>query len=117
MFKSNKGRSDWKGGAGKKFGGPKKWERGTGANFAMHPATCSQCGKPCEVPFKPTGKRPVFCQACFRKDGDADSRHSSGSFGFDDSRPSPRPSGGGDVSAQLKMINEKLDRIIEALED
>jgi len=124
MFHKGKGRNDWKGG-GKKFGGPKKWERGSGANFAMHPATCSECGKPCEVPFKPTGKRPVLCQACFRKDGDTGSdrpayggrsQNRSGGFGFDDARPAPR-SAGTDVSAQLREINEKLDRIIEALED
>jgi CxxC-x17-CxxC domain-containing protein len=32
----------------------------------MHKATCSSCGKECEVPFKPTEGRPVFCRDCFR---------------------------------------------------
>lgn len=26
---------------------------------------CSVCNKPCEVPFKPNGKKPVFCDSCF----------------------------------------------------
>ena len=28
-------------------------------------AVCSQCGKECEIPFKPTGDRPVYCRDCF----------------------------------------------------
>jgi CxxC-x17-CxxC domain-containing protein len=30
-------------------------------------AVCSECGSPCEVPFKPDPDRPVFCQACWKK--------------------------------------------------
>jgi len=30
-------------------------------------AVCSECGSPCEVPFKPEPNRPVFCQACWKK--------------------------------------------------
>jgi CxxC-x17-CxxC domain-containing protein len=30
-------------------------------------ATCSDCGKECEVPFKPTSGRPVYCKDCFFK--------------------------------------------------
>jgi len=33
----------------------------------MHKATCSDCGKECEVPFKPTEGRPVYCQECYQK--------------------------------------------------
>ena len=33
----------------------------------MHKATCSECGKECEVPFKPKADRPVFCRECFAK--------------------------------------------------
>jgi CxxC-x17-CxxC domain-containing protein len=32
----------------------------------MHKATCSDCGKECEVPFKPTGDKPVRCRDCFQ---------------------------------------------------
>jgi CxxC-x17-CxxC domain-containing protein len=27
----------------------------------MHKATCADCGKETEVPFKPSGDRPVYC--------------------------------------------------------
>lgn len=32
----------------------------------MHKATCTGCKKECEVPFKPTEGRDVFCQDCFK---------------------------------------------------
>jgi CxxC-x17-CxxC domain-containing protein len=33
----------------------------------MHKATCADCKKECEVPFKPSGDRPVYCKECFSK--------------------------------------------------
>jgi len=38
----------------------------------MHKATCADCGKECEVPFKPKEARPVYCKECVskRKGGD-----------------------------------------------
>lgn len=30
-------------------------------------AVCTECGRPCEVPFKPAPDRPVYCQACWKK--------------------------------------------------
>jgi len=38
----------------------------------MFKAICADCGKPCEIPFKPNNSRPVFCSTCF-------SEHSEGS--------------------------------------
>ena len=31
----------------------------------MHKAICSDCKKECEVPFKPTEGRPIFCKECY----------------------------------------------------
>jgi CxxC-x17-CxxC domain-containing protein len=33
----------------------------------FHKAVCSECKKECEVPFKPSGDRPVYCRDCFAK--------------------------------------------------
>ncbi|RLI51630.1 DNA-directed RNA polymerase [Candidatus Bathyarchaeota archaeon] len=33
----------------------------------MSKATCSDCGEECEVPFKPTEGRPVYCKTCWEK--------------------------------------------------
>lgn len=32
----------------------------------MHPATCASCGVETQVPFRPSGDRPVYCSDCFR---------------------------------------------------
>ena len=33
----------------------------------MHKAVCSECKKECEVPFKPTDGKPVYCRDCYAK--------------------------------------------------
>ena len=33
----------------------------------LHKVICSDCKKECEVPFRPTGDRPVYCKDCFSK--------------------------------------------------
>lgn len=43
-------------------GAPK---RDFSAPVELHQATCAHCHKPCEVPFRPNGKKPVFCKDCF----------------------------------------------------
>lgn len=52
------------GGRGGGFGGGRG---GYGGPREMHKATCSDCGQECEVPFKPSGDRPVYCRDCFQK--------------------------------------------------
>ena len=32
----------------------------------MFTATCSNCGRDAEVPFRPTSGKPVYCSDCFR---------------------------------------------------
>ncbi|MFA5644590.1 MAG: CxxC-x17-CxxC domain-containing protein [Patescibacteria group bacterium] len=90
---------------------------------AMHQATCAECGKSCEVPFKPTGERPVYCSNCFSLKGkDGGSARPSG--GRDFSRPSfnPRSDRGtssGDSSnfsgKNFEILNTKLDKILGLL--
>ena len=60
------GRGGFGGGGGGGFGGGRPRE--------MHKATCSDCKKECEVPFKPSGDRPVYCKECFAKRRDAGGR-------------------------------------------
>src|SRR5437762_1074694 len=35
----------------------------------MTAVTCSSCGKATEVPFVPSGDRPVYCSDCFSQQG------------------------------------------------
>ncbi len=49
------------------------YDGGYGGSFGsrppreMHAVVCAECGKDTEVPFKPTGDRPVYCSDCFSK--------------------------------------------------
>ncbi|MCL5411228.1 MAG: zinc-ribbon domain containing protein [Patescibacteria group bacterium] len=43
-------------GGGHSFGGPRQ----------TFPAVCAQCGQETQVPFQPTGERPVYCRDCFQ---------------------------------------------------
>ena len=46
------------------------FNRGFNNNFGpreMHKAVCDECKQECEVPFKPTPGKSVFCKECFRK--------------------------------------------------
>ncbi len=92
---------------------------------------CDECGKECQVPFKPTGDKPVYCDECFerlnprRRDdnfrGDRGGDRGRGrDRGFD--RGSDRGRGG-DSSAQIAQLKEhlsnisgKLDKILRILE-
>ena len=41
----------------------------------MYNAVCSECGKKCQVPFKPSGDKPIYCSECFeRKSGGSSHR-------------------------------------------
>ncbi|MEK7085909.1 MAG: CxxC-x17-CxxC domain-containing protein [Patescibacteria group bacterium] len=69
----------------------------------MHEAVCSDCGKDCEVPFKPSGDKPIYCDKCFGKNKEIKSaRHSGG--------------GNEKLDEKLTMINIKLDRILKVLD-
>ena len=44
-----------------------KPEEESGFERKMHKAICADCGKECEVPFKPIEGRPIYCRDCYRK--------------------------------------------------
>ena len=46
-----------------------------GGTREMHSATCATCGKSCQVPFQPSGEKPVYCSDCFQ--GQRNSRPAS----------------------------------------
>lgn len=46
------------GGTSRMGGGPRQTRE-------MHTVTCAECGRETQVPFKPSGDRPVYCQDCF----------------------------------------------------
>ncbi len=56
------------GGGGRGMGGSSDGygRGGGGGTREFHTAVCAECGKPTEVPFKPTEGRPVYCRDCYQ---------------------------------------------------
>ena len=56
------------GGFGGGSGGNANRRSGSGGGGVreMHSATCATCGKQCQVPFQPSGEKPVYCSDCFQ---------------------------------------------------
>lgn len=90
----------------------------------MHRAVCADCGQSCEVPFRPTGDKPVFCNNCFggkREGGDRrDSRSSEPRREFNTDRPtisSSKPAeGSNEIKKQLNELGMKIDRLVLSIE-
>ena len=60
------GRSDSYGGGGRSSGGGGD-SYGSRPPREMHDVVCGRCGTQTQVPFKPTGDRPVYCRDCFQR--------------------------------------------------
>ena len=83
---------------------------------SMTKVTCDECKKPCEVPFRPTAGKPVYCSDCFRSMGGG-SQDRAPRRDFGDRPQAPRPSfsnneGGNDTKKQLELLNTKMDKLI-----
>ncbi|MCA9358746.1 hypothetical protein KC926_00910 [Candidatus Kaiserbacteria bacterium] len=104
---------------GGKFGGDRN-ERSS----ESFPAVCSECSKSCEVPFKPSSDKPIYCSNCFGKKKNSNEQNDRPSFNRhqSDNRPvkSERPhvhndSGLEDVKRQLAVIESRLNRILDLI--
>ncbi len=88
-----------------KFGAAPK--RDASRPVELHQATCAQCKKMCEVPFRPNGKKPVLCRDCFGGAKPQDFERKE--------RYAPRSD---TVTAQIAELNAKIDvltRLVKAL--
>lgn len=133
-FNKNRGGSDRGGfGGGRNHGGG---HRGGGNKFGggrddrpkeMHSATCATCQKSCQVPFRPSGDKPVFCSDCFSKqnDGDRDSRRGDrggdsrpkfGSSSIRAEHPNDRKQAhDSELKQRLATIEAKLNKILDII--
>lgn len=103
-----------RGGGRRSFGGGRGFGRSDDGPREMFKTVCSSCGKDCEVPFRPTTGKPVYCSDCFEKvggrssDGPRSERRDRPSF---DRPQAPRV----DNTKQFEELNEKLNQIIVLL--
>jgi CxxC-x17-CxxC domain-containing protein len=47
----------------------------------MFTATCSSCGNEAQVPFQPSGDKPVYCSTCFQQRGGGSRGGGGGGYG------------------------------------
>jgi len=76
----------------------------------MFNVVCSNCGKDCKVPFKPTGDKRVYCNNCFKKTGNRGNRRS-----FEKPRFGERKQQYDQYKTQFETLNAKLDKILNLL--
>ena len=96
------------------FGG-KGFEKGP---VTLHKVTCDECGNACEVPFKPSSDKPVFCDSCFG--GKRENKRGGDRFGDKRSSGPTSSSNDAELKEMRKLLNElnmKLDVILEFFND
>ncbi len=84
------------------FGGERRerFDRPSYEDRPMHDAVCVKCGKNCQVPFRPSSGKPVYCNDCFERKAPV-----SGGSNQDS----------GEMMEQIKMLNLKIDKLIKIL--
>lgn len=122
----DRGRGGFGGGSRGGFGGGSRGGFGGGRGRSggsedreMFSATCSDCGKDCQVPFRPTNGKPVLCSDCFRgKDNGGDDRfdrkpsfRSNDDFEFKPQRSFAPASNNANVEKQLDILTSKVEEL------
>lgn len=88
-----------------------------GDDKPMFPANCSECGKSCQVPFRPNGEKPVLCDNCFSAKKEAQSHGFGDRFEKRDSFSTPKPDYRiNDLKAQVDHLTSKVDKVLVLLE-
>lgn len=86
-----------------------------------YPAICSDCGKACDVPFRPDGVKPVLCRDCYSKKAPATNMSGNRDrFTSNEQRghtPAPAVAVGeiNLITKQLTALEEKVNQILELI--
>ena len=87
--------------------------------FQKFDAICSNCGKKCQVPFRPDGQKPVYCKDCFGvpREAMAGKKKFSASPATPFSAPSSVAGGKSiaDLTRQIAAMNTKIDTMLKIL--
>jgi CxxC-x17-CxxC domain-containing protein len=97
--------------------GGRNFEKRDDRPQTMFKTICSDCGKECEVPFKPNGSKPVFCRDCFqgKRRSEGPRPEFSRRPNFDDRGPQQGPPPPPPHREDFAGLNAKLDRILNLL--
>jgi len=81
----------------------------------MYKTVCSSCGRDCEVPFRPSGDKPVFCSNCFEKNREGSDTRKFEDRNFRKPHFEDRDNRPPQNSEQYNALNVKLDKILAIL--
>lgn len=99
------------------FNGRNSGRPNFGGQTQMFNATCTNCRKPCEVPFRPIGDKPVYCRECFMKKRESAPRgplREAVSQDFS-RKPQGASAPSDDISRELRSMNAKLDAVLQKI--
>jgi len=71
-------------------------------------AVCSKCGKACQVPFRPSNTRPVYCKDCFGAPREA--------LASKKNAPATGGKSIADLTRQIAAMNIKIDTVLKLLQ-
>ena len=94
-------------------GGRPDFKRNNGGQKEMFGAICVECNKKCEVPFRPSGNKPVYCNDCFG--GKREGGHNDFQKKEFTPRENAKPVVSIDYKSQFDAINIKLDKLISMM--
>src|SRR3989338_62269 len=119
----DRGRGGFSGGNRPSFGGGNRPSYGGNrSSFGddrkseVFKATCADCQKQCEVPFRPSGDRPVFCSDCFGEKRGASEDTRSNFESRSTYRDAAKPAYKEAPKVDLSVVLAKLDTLIAAVE-
>jgi CxxC-x17-CxxC domain-containing protein len=106
---------------GKPSGGFNPKDRAPRENKS-YPAVCSDCGKACDVPFRPDGVKPVLCRDCYSKKAPAtnmsagrDRFTSNEQRGHAPAAPAVPTVEINQIVKQLSVLEVKVNQILELI--
>ena len=131
-FGGSRGGREDRGGRGEDkpvfYGKSRGGDRSTDREQRMFKAICSDCKKSCDVPFKPSSDKPVFCRDCFSAKRDRETKEykaglaggESKKFGQDKPlshvAPMSLPKVDESMKKQLAEMGARLDKLTSLVE-
>lgn len=98
-------------------------------DVTLYNATCTTCGKSCEVPFRPDGKKPVLCRDCFAAKNESPTNSGSPRDRFTQNEmvgrtperpaynaPAPQTADYSKLAKQLAVVEDKLNQILTLIQ-
>lgn len=88
-----------------------------GGDRQMHKVICDNCHKECEVPFKPSNDKPIYCNECFAKQrrGRSNDGRGNSQAHFETKNSEQTAKFHEEIMKSIRDLNYKLDELVKTL--